>query len=639
MDSTAKLKAILKSYAAKKNSAIFSFQGFCDYMHRYSQKFLEEQEDLLPYVSNAYEAVTKELEVLSIEKFAIVINKGTDKQAIVVTSFFMDRFAKMFRQIKNNCSIPFPMLADLQKHVTPDILITRKADEYITERLANQENNNENLYLLSFTSEAPSILFPASVPVMDLIDCSVGKLRAMLSKDEYHDYFLKKLRISNPGKDISVKAFFSTVATKPIETTLLLEAAGENFYYWNQLCHFIRKDYEKVKDMTPEDIGILQSIHIIEIATNFYKNCTTKNQQRETALKNLEIIINRPPYFFTKDDICKFTDSKGIPLLGQYSQDDLNAWLRSRTVSTEQGNLPDLLVFKIESGTTYFIMKTKVFSLILRLCSEARDIIKEQIEKEWTNAFKNFENIPEMKEQKDFEKRLIRGVKDCSPILHALLNSNFLALLYYEIRSSSDPVSEQVYIFANGKMLPYSEILMLSRQEIATDVKILLPFWYTNTFIAWICSLFLKKGKSTTKKNKSKSKKAIETEIDDDEIKVPGTEKVSKKEKLKGIAQEIEEKLIPYGSTLEHELNSYILQWNKQINKQSRDHLTEDVNCYVRDYIRKILRTIKNNSFSAEQVADIAETIVKTPALEQIKETDALKKYVQLYILYIIKKA
>ena len=111
-------------------------------------------------------------------------------------------------------------------------------------------------------------------------------------------------------------------------------------------------------------------------------------------------------YYFTKDSILKFVDSKGVPLLGQYSNEDLNQYLKEQTTNSEANDLPVLLTFKTYNDQLYYINKTKVLPLIMRLCADARDTIKSSITKEWYNVYKNFETVPEMSDSKEFEKRL-----------------------------------------------------------------------------------------------------------------------------------------------------------------------------------------------------------------------------------------
>ena len=67
------------------------------------------------------------------------------------------------------------------------------------------------------------------------------------------------------------------------------------------------------------------------------------------------------------DTILKFTDSKGIPLYGQYTEKDLKGFLQKETTESSNQELPQLLVFKVDNGTRYFVYKNNVIPLIVRL--------------------------------------------------------------------------------------------------------------------------------------------------------------------------------------------------------------------------------------------------------------------------------
>ena len=101
--------------------------------------------------------------------------------------------------------------------------------------------------------------------------------------------------------------------------------------------------------------------------------------------------------------------------------------------------------------------------------------------------------------------------------------------------------------------------------------------------------------------------------------------------------KQVEKQLIPSDSSLEQELTNYELQWNKQITKQSREQLTEDVNSLIKDYIRSTARTLKSSKFNIQRIENLANTLVKTPSLQNIREKQHLTKYVQLYILKLVK--
>ena len=72
------------------------------------------------------------------------------------------------------------------------------------------------------------------------------------------------------------------------------------------------------------------------------------------------------------------------------------------------------------------------------------------------------------------------------------------------------------------------------------------------------------------------------------------------------------------------------------ITKEAHNSLTEDVNCLIRDYMRKVIKTVSAQTFTLDRVQSLAQTLVKTPNMQKIKEEEALTMYVQLYILRLV---
>ena len=73
------------------------------------------------------------------------------------------------------------------------------------------------------------------------------------------------------------------------------------------------------------------------------------------------------------------------------------------------------------------------------------------------------------------------------------------------------------------------------------------------------------------------------------------------------------------------------------LSKQAKANLTEDVNALIRDYMRKILKTLRANNFTPERINNLATTLVKTPGMQKIQDQADLHMYVQLYMVKLIK--
>ncbi len=647
MSAKKNLLTILVLFAQKQNSPHVHFAEFCDYMRRYAQHNIDTQPELVSYTTNPEAAMYDELEALQKKGSIIITNPESDKKGVIVIPYYVERYASRYRELANNPTIPFPTINDLPKQAPLEMIEQHQASIYILELFEKEEagekqhpaatvdNESKRLYGLTLSNNIPTIIFPSTIPISLLFDISLAKIRQMLRKEEFHDYFLKRLRLSNSGKELSVKTFFSQFIQKPTEALESIKNSSDSFYFWSQLGFFIRQDYEKVTDYTSEHITILQSVAITDICIGYYKNQAQQNLQRSTALRNLEQALNTAPHYFNRKAIELFTDTRGVPLLGQYSPEDLTEFLSSATTNISDGDLPELLTFKIHTGDRYYINKTKVIPLIIRLCNDAREHIKEVLTKRWFELYKKFDNTPAMTDQKAFEECLETEVKTSSPILYALLQANFLSLVHYDAQNNK----EKMHLFSNGKLLPYSELLMLSRREISTDAKILLPVWYTIPIISWIARILFRPPK---KKKNSSTIEAVPTaqlqlKNADEPSSLSNSTKNQRRKEFHDAALDAESKLVPVGSTLDREMDSYIRQWNRLLDKKLSNNLTEDVNALLRDYMRKTIRSIKSTTFTLERMKNLADNVMQNPALQKITDREQLRMYILLYIVKLTK--
>lgn len=635
MATSVNLSSILRNFATKQESPFVYIRDFCDYIKKYAAKNLEQQPNLVQYIEISESSLTKELEELA-SKHEVYLTTQGGKPVVIVITYYSVLYANRFKDIISNITVPFPCVTDLPKQLPVEAIEKADASEIIPKLQQEQDVKSPVLYCMMMPRDIPAILFPACVPVQFLTRAAMAKIRHMLKKDEYHDYFQKKLRNANPTKEIGSQTFYTRFLQHPDNADQTFDFNGDAFYFWSQLCYFIRIDFEKIKDRTIEDINVLQALSICEIWMMSLKEKANAQQVREDALRELEAALARPPFFYSMDSILKIRDSKGALLYGQYNEDDLKEFLQKLTTESENNELPKILVFKVETGARYFIYKQRVFQLVVRLANEAHDTIEKDLTDKWFNSLSEYRKLPEMKDKKAFETVLKDEVRTLSPVLWSLLNANFLTMLNYENDHSEN--ANIFHIFSNGKLLPYSELLMLSNSSILSTAKIMLPFWHTIPILSWIMSMINSK-KNEKKPRKKAIKEFSADDIPDDTPKQSPGRYVNKKEAVIEAARNVADELVPSGSTIDRELDSYLKLWNKMITKEAHASLTEDVNSLIRDYTRKVMRTISASTFTVDRVRTLAETLVKTPNMQKIKENDALTMYVELYILRLLSNS
>lgn len=641
MATTSNLSSIIRYYSEKQKSPFIDLREFCNYIKKYAEHHVEEQPELVKYLGDPSSTLTAELQGLSEKHLVSVINLNS-KKTIVSVSYFAMKFANQFKEMMKNDSILYPVLTDLPKMFPAAVLEHKVANQYIPDIIDKDNSKSPLLYILDFTREIPQMLLPACVPIKVLLDTAQQKIRKILKKEEFHDYYLKKLRSTNPTKEISIRNFYTHfVDTENYQFADFSD--GDDYYIWNQTLYLIRQDYEKVQDRTVEDINILQAVQILEVHSTYLKEKFQEEHKRSEALKELEGELAKPPYFFSMNQILKFHDQNGRLLYGKYTEDDLKEFLQRMTTEGDASQLPPLLIFKVESGTRYYVYKKKVIQVIIRLCNEAHGAIEQELEEGWYKSLMNYERLPEMTNASEFEACLHELVEMHSPVLYALLNANFINLLSYE--KDDDETLDGFHLFVDRKLMSYSNLLMLKNSKILANAKSRLPFIYTIPVISWIIAFF-----NTRKKEKLRSKKApaisskvttIDDIINDEDSASSGGKKssgkpVSKSEALANAAKDITKDLIPEGSTLDRELNYLTKQWNKMISKEAYNNLIEDVNSLIRDYTRRVVKTLSATSFTRERVENLAKTLVKTPNMQKINEEKALTEYVTLYILRLV---
>ena len=575
MATTSNILTLLKFNCSKQKTDMLEYGQFADYVHRYAQHHIEENSALESYCTSDYKAVLEaEINGLVADR-QVVISSIRNKDYIFVVPYFIEKYNDLFNQIEANISIPFPSINDMPKIVPLDVVTKKQADEIIYGRLDKEELNDRILYCIVFSKTVPPLIYPSSFPIENLINLALKKIQELMHKEESHDYFLKKLSISNPGKELSIKTFFNKFCANPSTVLDILKNTGDNFYYWSQLCYFIKQDYTKLKDFAPEDITILQSVAVIEIATSYYKSKAAEKLQAQAAFEQLDILMKNPPYYYNLNDIRKMKDKTGIPLLGQYKEDQLMNHLKAKTQESIGNQMPELLIFKVNDGNGYYIFKERVIPLIIRLANDVRILVREALIKSWYNNLREYELLPEMKENAAFERCLEREVSSIEPVLSALLNASFLPVVAFE-----DQTPGHITLFRNDSLISYSELLMLSRQELLADAKLRLPFWYAMPIVSFIMKLLFKKPKPKTRKDASAALK-IQNELKDKESEILKRRdeddsidpKNKRRRELRKLAIEIEKEFVPETSTLDRELKGYMHEWNDRIGKQNYENL------------------------------------------------------------------
>ncbi len=260
MATTSNLSSIIRYYAEKQESGFIDLREFCSYIKKYAEHHVEEQGELVKYLGDPTSTVVAELQGLSEKKMAAIVSIN-NKKTIVSITFFASKYTDIDQHLLKNENLLFPIVSDLPKQFPNSYLERKNANQYLQSLINKESSKSPLLYILEFSRDITPLLLPACIPLKALVDISQQKIRKILKKEEFHDYFLKKLRSTNPTKEISIKSFFQHfVDTENYQFTDFSD--GDDYYIWNQTLYYIRQDFEKIQDRTVEDTNILQACQI-----------------------------------------------------------------------------------------------------------------------------------------------------------------------------------------------------------------------------------------------------------------------------------------------------------------------------------------------------------------------------------------
>jgi len=622
MNISTDLSHILRIFSLKRNNSQVSLSSFKDYLQHYAKRYLQQNPELVVYLEISQELLLEELKKLQAENAVEILTDKSNTIIIFIPYFFIDKTSKLYSNIETNPEIPFPLLSELPKSFPAKLLKSMALSDDFAE-LDEAKGGNNFMYAVGFNGDIPTLIIPGTYTADNILNLALAKIKLFLIKDESRDYMQKRLMLANPGKEYTVKNFISRVSTHTANTFKSSDS-GDISLMWGQFCAFIKQEFSKKNEKLPDEIAILQAAGIIDYLNNYYRNRSQKDLQTETALKNLLLDFQKVPYYFTMKQITQFTDTRGVPLLGQYTEEVLQNFMKEKTAASGKYIVPDILTFTNTSEERFYLLAEKAVPLVISLINEARKPVRDECIKRWHNILFNFDQEEAMKTEAAFANLIRSLTAEVSPNLYGLLNAPFTVSLLSDPRLNEIQSVEINRVFPNGKLALYSEILMLNRAEMLSDTKILLPFWYTLPIISRIIAFF-KRPRNKQKDEKPKTKETKQ------QIAKP-------KLTLKDVAENIAGEFIPEGMTFDEVLKRYLDEWNQNLNTTIRDNLTEDVNALIRDYIRSVQKTLSSLNFTAERVRGLAHNLAETPSLSKIKNKKNLTKYIELYILKVVKK-
>jgi len=622
------LYSILVAYANKNNSPYIEIGAFLDYLEKTAKKFSKDDP--------AWNKWTKDKSVKFWSEMTALVEDGkcehlsdSETGKVYLSYYYPEKIREAYAAANEDANLPLPSEESLWIACPENQVKYLNSDYDIVSVLAEPRNIDATIFKIGFPDDFGfALVLPCMIP-QQLTEIALLKVRNYLRRQGNKEYVYHRIVSQLQGKEAFLKDQIEQLLIKPIDQYKAIADGGElASAFWAHFCSFIKNDIKKKNEKLSMDVSIFQAVHILEIVSGYFRSLAMKRLEVETAFKNLESQLAKPPYLYTMDQILKFSGPGGGPLLGQYTSEELSEWIKKQITENKENELPNLLVIKIKTrDEQYFLLKEKMISLCARLLHDGQILVKRAIAKQWSRLILDFKAEPAMLDDGAFEKLLANTAEKLCPELTSIFADPKLFLVYQEMDRKENGIPTNMRIFINGKLLPYSSLFLVWRKDILQEAKFALPFWYSLPIIPALIGFF----KSLFKKKKKEAKQPAN-----------GSEQVTFEEadhaeRIRMAAEEIEFDIVPSGFTIDSYLDELAIRWSRLIDKQARENLIEDVKFLVRDQLRRRLKVDRQFKLNREELNQMAYNMAAhNTALSSLSAKDSLILFMELYMVKLL---
>jgi hypothetical protein len=348
--------------------------------------------------------------------------------------------------------------------------------------------------------------------------------------------------------------------------------------------------------------------------------------------------------------------------------EEVNSYIGERIKSADGSSLAPMIRVKAADGKEYYVYKDYILTVTLDKVFTARKEFRDHYVDEWSEALRNQKRLPEMTDDSKFEKNVESRLRGEDPLLASLLNFNLLFLARQEGNVPAEVAGEidEIIDKRNGRLQSLPVILNLDRRKLYADARLLLPFWQAIPVISKLMN-FLKRvfvGRREEEKLDRHERAALRRKppVESTTIKYGAAESDSEPPRETGMVagsppsgssgasrraqvarfkeavRQLQQTYVRPGATPESTLEGLIERWNPLLDPVAKKNLVEDINSLSRDFLRRMKVSFRLIPPNRHRVQEWADRLAKNQVFDQIRRTDDLKEYIQLYMLTVLGK-
>jgi len=621
------LYSLLSGYAAHTKSATVSIRHFLGFINQYAARKQKEQPDLAKWAGNAEAEFKREISALVENGRCLIIADSKDGK-VFLPDFCRETIRSAYQNPDKHAGIPYISAARMNLKIpegyAKTINLLSDMESFFGHNVS-VKLNPDDIVNLQFPQNYGSTLMLASMIPRRLMELAMIKIQSFLSNEHNMIHIYNTLNIQIKNKEISLKDFIHRIIYRPLDCINDMERFDDLIYvFWIHFCALVKKDLNAKNEIQDTDIAVLQSAYVIEVCSSLYRSAVVKKQEIDAAYARLEELMDLPPYRYTLGEIAKFTNDKGIPLLKYYSKKDLEAYVRRKITENKDGALPAWLSMQGTMDDRLYLKKEHYLPICAKMIVDVQPQVKTALVKRWSVLIKDYASEPAMEKEPEYEKLLKKLTNNVNPVLQTTLENPKLLWAYEELERSLGTVPQNMRLFNRGTLLPFYILYSLRRKEVIADIKSELPFWYSTPVIHAILGFFKRLGRK---------KSASSPDGGDEKQAASG----KKHNKMQSSALKIKSDIVPEGKTTDEYLELLEERWCSLRDKDTRKTMIVGVKSLLKDNLRKTLKLKKMTWVKREDLREIADYLVrKNEALSKLKDQEALRTYMELYMLKIL---
>ncbi|MCL2706402.1 MAG: hypothetical protein FWE72_09380, partial [Spirochaetaceae bacterium] len=593
------------------------------------------------------------LKRMETEEVCTINYEGSTIHSFQVHKYYRQLVMKHYKIIEDKPEYPFPDLRALNFTIHEDWLVSYSAQQNFMEAPEFDNNDKGKILAITFGDVVPNIVVPPEIVNTVLFDLVLKKIHLYIQNQNNYAYLSRYLKKAFENNENAVKSMMESMLSGPPGFKEHIRKPEDfSFKFFSYLCNKVLKDLADKSEKTAPDIAIYQSMALLRAFITYGRAVVQKDAQKISDMKDLSSKVKKPPYIFSTAEIFEIKDNKGTLYTKKYSNEFITEFINRATTRKENEDLPSLVRVSADAKKEYYIDRDMVSQVFLKTLIDDSKEIREQYFKEWGQLLRKYKTNKEMQSDKIFVESLNSYIRNDYKLLSALLNPD---LIYLANRLSSSNKNIKMSVdscFSEpGKFKSIDKLLHIDREDLLKEIRATLPLHYSIPFIGRLIGIFISlliskkkeaaEGDSDNQKSSADGEDVFQefgsTSKDDGSSKKAGSDSAGQSKDLLSSISNLREKYLSPGKDETETLDELTEKWNHMVDKTARKNLIVDINSLIKDFLRSRKRLIiRYKNLDEKKVSVLADDLLRQMSNLDIKNKDAFKHYIKLYMLKLL---